>query len=119
MSAPAAAAAASATVAASATIVPAGVGIPPAPTSYVMVQGHTIVIDDPLLTEVATMQQILHWIGFQIEINRNNLLNNSIGSFTDMLSLIEKDIQEITTNWANRANALGRFHIGTRRQKSL
>ena len=37
----------------------------------------------------------------------------------DMLSLTEKDISSISLDWANRTIALSRFHIGTKRLKSL
>ena len=54
------------------------VAVNQAPPTYTLVQGHTIVINGPLVTEVATMKQILCWIGFLIKVHRYNLFNNSI-----------------------------------------
>ena len=97
--------------------------VPPAddgnPAEYELVLGDTIVVDSALLTEVSTIQQILHWIGFRQEQTRENLRNESIGSFEEIQSLTEKDVHSIATDWAGRTLVLGRFYMGNRRLKYL
>lgn len=93
---------------------------PPAPVGpYVLVTGDVIVVDSPLLTEEETIRQILHWIGFTVEANRDNLMTESIGTLDDVLSLNQKDVIAFSTDWSNRLATAGRFHIGTRRSKLL
>ena len=86
---------------------------------YELTLGDTIVEDSYLLTDVSTIQQILHWIGFREVETRENIRNDSIGSFDEIQSLTEKDVQAIATDWAGRTASLGRFHIGNRRLKYL
>ena len=62
------------------------------PAVYSLVIGPVDVVDDPLLTETETIRQILHWIGFNIIDNRTNLMNESIGTLDDVLSLNQKDV---------------------------
>ena len=97
---------------------PPAVVAPPA-GPYVLVDGDVDVVDSPLLTEEETIRQILHWIGFTIVANRDNLMNESIGSLDDVLSLTQKDVIAFSTDWSNRQATAGRFHIGTRRSKLL
>lgn len=94
---------------------------PPAPPAPVheLVNGDTVVEDSDTLNEDTSLTQILHWIGFTVEANRNNLQSQSLGSFDDMLSLTEKDCQAIATDWAGRTANLGRFHVGLKRLKYL
>ena len=87
---------------------------------YELTIGDTIVEDSYLLTDVSTIQQILHWIGFrEVETRENIYRNDSIGSFDEIQLLTEKDVQAIATNWAGRTASLGRFHIGNQRLKYL
>lgn len=94
--------------------------IPPIPQpEYQLVLGDVNVVDTPLLTETETIRQILHWIGFNIAVNRTNLMNESIGTLDDVLSLNQKDVLSFNTDWSSRTVANGRFNIGTRRLKLL
>ena len=85
--------------------------------AYVPVIGDTIVPDG--ITEAHSIIQILHWIGFRIEENRNNLIEDSLGSYGDILMLKEKDIPTMATDWGSRTQANGRMHFGARRTKLL
>ena len=89
------------------------------PAEYALVLGDTVVQGGLLLTEIATIRQILHWIGFRAEANRELLREQSLGTMNDMLSLTEKDVTSIASDWANRTAAAGRFNIGTVILKSL
>ena len=87
--------------------------------AYTLVLGDVNVEASPLLTEDVTIRQILHWIGFTVETNRDNLMNESVGTLADVRSLTEKDVLAFNTDWASRTQGNGRFHIGTRRSKML
>ena len=68
----------------------------PVPTvGYALVHGLVVVVDSPLLTETETINQSLHWIGFDIAVNRTNLINESIGNLDDVLSLNQKDVYHL------------------------
>ena len=86
---------------------------------YTLVQGDQIVEATDALNEDAFLQQILYWIGFRNENSRENLRVQLLGSFDEMMSLTEKDVQAIATDWSSRTSNLGRFFIGTRRLKLL
>jgi hypothetical protein len=93
--------------------------VQPAIEENELVLGDTIIKENDANTETSTICQILHWIGFRIEAHRENLREESLGSMHDMLSLTEKDVLSISSDWANRTAALGQFHIGTKQLKSL
>ena len=102
----------------------AAAAVPPAeeeaapPEPYELILGGQIVEHTDALTEDASIQQILHWIGFRAEASRENLRVESLGSFDEMKSLTEKDVQAISTDWSSRT-ATRRIFIGTRRLKLL
>ena len=102
----------------------AAAAVPPAeeeaapPEPYELILGDQIVEHTDALTEDASIQQILHWIGFRAEASRENLRVESLGSFDEMKSLTEKDVQAISTDWSSRT-ATRRIFIGTRRLKLL
>ena len=102
---------------AAAEVVDAAVAEPP--VEYVLILGENVVPDSGLVTETTTIQQILHWIGFRTQTNRENLREQSLGTMNDMLSLTEKDVISIASDWSNRTAAAGRFNIGTVRLKAL
>lgn len=93
--------------------------VPPPIGPYVLVTGNVDVVASPLLTEEETIRQILLWIGFDIVVNRDNLMDESIGSLDDIMSLTQKDVLALSTDWSSRTAAAGKFHIGTRRSKML
>ena len=67
-------------------------------TPYVPVDGDVVVEDG--MTEANTIIQSLHWIGFRQPTQRQNIINDSLGSFSDILMLREKDITAMATEWA-------------------
>ena len=105
-------------MAAAAAAIPAVPAIvPPAPPA--LLTGNANVPAHPALSEEDTIRQILFWIGFDVQANRDNLMNESIGSLDDVLSITQKDVLAFSTDWASRTAANGKFHIGTRRSKML
>ena len=58
-----------------------GVTEPPAapPPPYELVDGDQIVVASDALTQEASLRQVLHWIGFTVEANRDNLQTQSLG----------------------------------------
>jgi hypothetical protein len=86
---------------------------------YVLLNDNTIVEQTDLLTEETSIDQILYWIGFDVEASRNNLRTQSLGTFSDMLSLNVKDVIAMGTDWAGRTVPNGKFHIGAIRLKYL
>ena len=96
-----------------------GAGAPQQPAPYELVNGEEIVVATDALTQVTSLQQILHWIGFTIEEHRENIRTQSLGSYEEIQSLTEKDCQAIATDWADRTIQNGRFHVGLRRLKLL
>ena len=92
---------------------------PQQPAIYELVDGVQLVEATDALTQVTSLQQILHWIGFTIEDHRENICTQSLGSYNEIQSLTEKDCQAIATDWASRTVNNGRFHVGLRRLKSL
>ena len=86
-------------------------------TPYVPVDGDVVVEDG--MTEANTIIQSLHWIGFRQPTQRQNIINDSLGSFSDILMLREKDIIAMATEWAGRTQQNGRITFGVRRTKLL
>ena len=97
----------------------AEVAAPEPPAIYDLILGEVVVEQNNALTNEATIQQILHWIGFRNGAIRENLRNDSLGSFEELQSLTEKDVQSISTDWAGRTANHGRFYMGSRRLKYL
>ena len=89
------------------------------PSEYELVLGDTEVQDTELLTETATIRQILYWIDFRSADSRELLCEQSLGTMNDMFTLTEKDVTSIASDWDNRTAAAGCFNIGTRRLKAL
>ena len=91
--------------------------VPPGPPPYVPVIGDIIVPDG--INEANSMVQILHWIGFTVENTRNHLIRESFESYGDVKVMTEKDVSALVTDFANRNQANGRVHIGSRKAKRL
>ena len=90
---------------------------PPAP--YVPVIGDVVVRAN--LNEDDAIQQILHWIGFRIDNQRQNLIDDSLGSFDDIRMLSEKDITSMAEEWSRRSSTGNprKIIFGTKRIKLL
>ena len=93
--------------------------IQPVNEDNALVLGDIIIEENDANTKTTAIHQILHWIAFRVAAHRENICEESLGSMYDMLSLTEKDVSSISLDWANRTIALSRFHIGTKRLKSL
>ena len=91
--------------------------VPPGPPPYAPVIGDIIVPDG--INEANSMVQILHWIGFTVENTRNHLIRESFESYGDVKVMTEKDVSALVTDFANRNQANGRVHIGSRKAKRL
>lgn len=87
-----------------------------ATSPYVPVGGDVVVEDG--MTEDNIIIQSLHWIGFTQQNQRQNIINDSLGSFSDILMLREKDITAMATEWAGRTSQNGRITFGARRESS-
>lgn len=96
-----------------------GAIVPPPPAPYVPVQG--AVAAAAALTEDETIQQVLYWIGFRDDVQRTAIIDDSLGSYQDILMLSEKDITAMAEEW-HRRSANGRprrIIFGIRRTKLL
>ena len=71
------------------------------------------------LDELDTISQSLSWIGFVIDAQRNNIINEALGSFDDIRMLHEDDIDAMSKDFASRTAGNGRMNFGTRRIKLL
>ena len=84
------------------------------------------VIGDVKVTTPITVgdyiKQILRWIEFTTEEQRNRMFNYSIDSFSDIRMFTGKDISDLSTNFSGRSQANGKINFGmriTKRTKSL
>ena len=89
--------------------------LPPAPLPCVLITGVNTIPGG--INESNSMVQILHWIGFTAENTRNHLIQESFESYGDVKVMTEKDVSALVTDFANRNQANGRVHIGSRKAK--
>ena len=89
-----------------------GAGLP-----YVPVDGNIAIAAG--ISEADSVSQILHWIGFTIDAQRENIQNDAIATFDDIKVLTEKDVTQLATDFASRTIPNGRMSIGARRTKRL
>jgi len=78
-----------------------------------------LVITATNLSEEAVIKQVLHWIGFRSESNKNAIGDDGLQSFNDDKMTSEEDINAMATSFANRTAVNGRMFLGTRRIKYL
>jgi hypothetical protein len=71
------------------------------------------------INETDSISQIMYWIGFRLEANRDALIDDAFQSFDDISLLTEKDVTTLSSSFASRTAQNGRMHIGTRRTKWL
>jgi len=98
--------------------------VPPAPVASVAsvapmiyVTGNDVTPD--VMTEEFQIKQILHWIGFATDVQKNAVYNDSMSSFADLNGLTGEDIDSMARGYASRTVADGRIHFGIRRIKRL
>jgi len=67
-------------------------------------KGNEINISQPAsnLSEEAVIKQVLHWIGFRSESNKNAIVDDGLQSFNDVKMMSEEDIKAMATSFANR-----------------
>lgn len=91
--------------------------IAPIPPQYVFLDGNDVVGDG--ISEIYSLRQILHWIGFVTDNQKDNLVNDAFGSYEDLKVLNEKDITTMNSGFSNRTANDGRMHFGTNRTKRI
>jgi hypothetical protein len=85
---------------------------------YEFLVGDDIVNDG--ISEENTMLQILHWIGFCTEPQREALFADCFGSFEDLKVLLtEKDVTTMSSDFGGSQAVRDHIHFGTRRTKSV
>jgi hypothetical protein len=62
--------------------------------------------------EAAEIRTILEFCGFDVDANRISIAQDGLESFTDMLSLTEKDIGALANGFQERTAADGRIIFG-------
>ena len=85
--------------------------------AYVYVNGNTNALDT--IAEHDQIMQVLHWIGFTNDNQKNSIFNDSINSFSDLYSFSTSDITDMAKDYANRHTNNGRMHFGICRIKKL
>ena len=98
--------------------------VPPAPVPPVAPVAPMVYVEDDdvtpdVMTEELQIKQILHWIGFVTDVQKNAVYADSMSSFADLNGLTGEDIDSMARGYANRTVVDGRIHIGIRRIKRL
>ena len=99
--------------------VPLPPGGPPPPAVPPVYLTQDQVVTDPNIPEEETIRQVLHWIGFLTDAQKDSLVNDGFESFGDAATMTEKDINAMATSFASRTANNGRMFFGTRRIKFL
>lgn len=90
---------------------------PPAAPAYVLQLGDTVVQEG--ISEVNSLIQIIHWIGFRTANQRTSLTEDSFTSFEDLRSLNDREVEKMRTDFASRTAAQGRIIFGTNKTKNI
>ena len=85
--------------------------------AYVFVTGDAKVTASIIVED--SIKQILWWIGFTTEEERNIIYDDPIKSFSDIRMFIEKYIYDLSSDIARRTQANGKIHFGMRRTKRM
>ena len=85
--------------------------------AYVFVTGGVKVT--ALITKEYYMNQILRWIEFITEDQRDIIYDDSINSFGDIKMFKEKYISDLSTDFSGRTWYNGETHFGMRRTKIM
>ena len=96
-------------------VVPPPMGMPQAGAYLVQAQ----VVTNPNLSEEDTIRQVLHWINFCMDVNKDAIINDGLESFSDVRVMTEKDINTMATSFASHTVLNDRTHFSTRRMKYL
>ena len=71
------------------------------------------------MTEADEIRQILEWIGFNDNVQRNDIIADAMTFYDDILCLTIKDITALASDFGSRTVANGRVCFGSRRTKKL
>lgn len=71
------------------------------------------------IDEENLVRQALHWIGFNIDAQRDNIFNDGVDSWDSIKMLTVEDIHAMAKSFASRQAAMGRMIFGTNRTKFL
>ena len=71
------------------------------------------------MAEVDQIRQVLTWIGFNDNNERDDIINDAMTTYDDILCLTIKDITALASDFGNRTQANGRVCFGSRRTKKL
>ena len=93
--------------------------VPPAPPApvFVYVTGNDRTPD--AMTEEHQAKQILHWVGFTSDAQKNTIYIDSISTFADVHGMNGDDIDSMSRGYAGRTVVDGRIHFATRRIQKL
>jgi hypothetical protein len=69
--------------------------------------------------EIDQLREILDWIGFAQNADRSSINQGVFEEYTDIQSLNEKDITELSDSLSRRTATNGRVGFGIRRTKRL
>ena len=81
-----------------------------------LLEANNIVPDS--IIENDSLEQILHWIGFQGTPQKATLIDDTFRLFDDLTVLTKKDVSTIATSIASRL-AVSRIFFGTRKTKLI
>ena len=71
------------------------------------------------VSEIDQLREILDWIGFSQNADRTSIIQGAFEEYTDIQSLNEKDITELSDSFSRRTATNGRIDFGIRRTKRL
>ena len=72
-----------------------------------------------VIPEIDQIEQMLTWIGFNIQGNRTSIINDAFSTFSDIQALTEKDIKDLQESFARRTAQNDRINFGICRTKRL
>ena len=70
-----------------------------------------------VVPEIDQLREILDWIGFAQNADRSSIIQGAFEEYTDIQSLDEKDITELSDSFSRRTATNGRIDFGIRRTK--
>ena len=85
--------------------------------AYVVVQGDVVAAAN--IDEANTIVQSLAWIGFNTDAQRQRLIDEAFGSFDDIRTTDEDDVDAMVKDLTSRSAQQGRIIVGIRRTKLL
>ena len=66
---------------------------------------YTIAEDDQI-------KQVLHWIGFRDDAQKNSIFNDSMNSYSNLYSFTQSNIADMAKDYASHIVANGQIHFG-------